>query len=91
MRLLLDTQYVDAAEGIAGDNTFSILRDGTALDRHVGAESRESRAIPQAPKAETVVIGSGKGTLPIRGHSYRHDCVLMALESVKFRPALQVP
>ena len=91
IRLLLDIQYVDAAEGIAGDNTFFILRDGTALDRRVGVESRKFRAILQVPEAEPAVIGSGKGTLPVWGHCYRHDRVLMALESAKFRPALQVP
>ena len=91
IRLLLDIQYVDAAEGIAGDSTFSILRDGTALDRRVGVESRKFRAILQVPEAEAAVIGSGKGTMPVRGHCYRHDRVLMALESAKFRPALQIP
>ena len=91
IRLLLDIQYVDAAEGIVGDSTFSILRDGTALDRRVGVESRKFRAILQVPEAEAAVIGSGKGTLPVWGHCYCHDRILMALESAKFRPALQVP
>jgi len=91
IRQSLDIQYVGAAEGIAGDSTFFILRDGTALDRRVGMESREFRAILQVPEAEAAVIGSGKGTLPDWGHCYRHDRVLMALESAKFRPALQVP
>ncbi len=61
MRLLLDIQYVDAVEGIAGDRTFFILRDGTALDRRVGVDSRKFRAILQVPEAEAAVIGSGKG------------------------------
>jgi len=91
IRLLLDIQYVDAAEGIVGDSTFSILRDGTALDRRDGVESRKFRAILQVPEAEAAVIGSGKGTLPVWGHCYCHDRILMALESAKFRPALQVP
>ena len=91
IRLLLDIQYVDAAEGIVGDSTFSILRDGTALDRRDGVESRKFRAILQVPEAEAAVIGSGKGTLPVWGHCYCHDRILMALESAKSRPALQVP
>ncbi len=91
IRLLLDIQYVDAAEGIAGDSMFSILRDGTALDHCAGVESRKFRAILQVPEAEAAIIGSGKGTLPVWGHCYRHDRVLMALESAKFQPALQVP
>ncbi len=91
IRLLLDIQSVDAAEGIAGDSTFFILRDGTALDRRVGVASHKFRAILQVPEAEPAVIGSGKGRPPVWGHCYRHDRVLMALESAKFRPALQVP
>ncbi len=61
IRLLLDIQYVDAADGIAGDSTFFFLRDGTALDRRVGVDSRKFRAILQAPEAEAAVVGSGKG------------------------------
>ena len=91
IRLLLDIQYVDAAEGSAGDSTFFILRDGTVLDRRIGVESRKFRLILQVPEAEPAVIGSGNGTLPVWGHCYRHDRVLMALESATFRPALQVP
>ncbi len=91
IRLLLDIQYLDAAEGSAGDSTFFILRDGTALDRRVGVESRKFRAILQVPEVEPAVIGSGKGTLPVWGHCYRHDRVLMALDWAKFQPALQVP
>ncbi len=49
IRLLLDIQYVDAVEGIAGGSTFFILRDGTALDRRVGVESRNFRAVLQVP------------------------------------------
>lgn len=61
IRLLLDIQYVDAVEGIAGGSTFFIPRDGTALDRRVGVDSSKFRAILQAPEAEAAVIGSGKG------------------------------
>ena len=61
------------------------------MDRRVGVESRKFRAILQVPEAETTVIGSGKGTMPVRGHCYRHDRVLMALDWAKFQPALQVP
>ena len=31
---------MDAAEGVAGDNPVSVLRDGAALDCRVGVESR---------------------------------------------------
>ena len=74
IRLLLYIQYVDAAEDIAGDSTFSILRDGTALDRRVGVESRKFGAILQIPEAEAVIHDRISGTRCLHRTCLIHEC-----------------
>ncbi len=78
---------MDAAEGVAGDNPLSVLRDGTALDCRVGVESHELGAALQVPEAQGCMMRTGKGAPPVRGQRDRRDRVLVALEAAEFGAA----